>query len=151
MRAQDTSRRLRRAGAVVAALVVAASIGSTVSARPHHGAMLDRLERRLELLELDGETREAVFDVIDDARAQRSALRPEIREARDRMRELLAADAPDEEAVFAQADAIGALKVEASLARVRTLLALRALLTAEQWQALHPRRGERGQSGDLRE
>jgi Spy/CpxP family protein refolding chaperone len=39
---------------------------------------------------------------------------------------------PDEAAVMAQADAIGALKTEAQKHRLRTMLQVRALLTPEQ-------------------
>jgi hypothetical protein len=48
---------------------------------------------------------------------------------------------------MAQADALGALETEAHKSKLRTMLELRALLSAEQWQALKAslrhRKGER--------
>jgi Spy/CpxP family protein refolding chaperone len=57
----------------------------------------------------------------------------------ERMRTLLEADKPDVNAVLAQADSVGALKTEARKAQLRNLLAIRALLTAEQWTDLKRR------------
>lgn len=154
MKSSRLLHRLLPMGAAAMALAVVTLITSPALAWPHRGGGpmgFERIEHRLERLDLDSETREAALEILDEARAHHGALAPEIHEARDLMRELLAADAPDEEAVLAQADAIGALKREASHARVRTLLALRALLTAEQWQELHPPRGERGETDDPRQ
>ena len=135
-------RRAATAG-IAATTLLAAGVAM---ARPDGGrGGLDRLENRLERLDLDAETRTAAFSVLDEARDARRAQRPEIREARSAMRALL--DQPDveEPQVMAQVEALHALELEKHKAKLRTLLALRELLTDEQWQELRPRREKRGQ------
>jgi Spy/CpxP family protein refolding chaperone len=53
------------------------------------------------------------------------------------MRAMLEQDAPDESAVMRQADRIGAIRTEGRKAMLRSLLAVRADLTAEQRQKLN--------------
>lgn len=104
------------------------------------GPSLEGLERRIAGLGLAAEQEKAAYTIVDQARSDERARRGEMRTAHQRMRELLSQDAPDPRAVEAQADALGALQTESQKARLRTLLALRPLLTAEQWQALQPPR-----------
>jgi len=141
-------------GAVLA-LVVVALLGASTAAKPRHagchghgkGAHLDRLEAKLAELELDVETRAAAARVLEQARTERETRRDEMRDARRALHELLEQEQPALESVLAQADAIGALETEAHKSKLRTMLELRSLLGAEQWQALkgslHHGRGER--------
>ncbi|MEM7413642.1 MAG: periplasmic heavy metal sensor [Myxococcota bacterium] len=138
--------RLAAAAAITTSLV----LGGSALARPDGSgkrAGLEKLERKLERLDLDAETRDAAFAVLDRARADRRAFAPELREARDTMRELMSQTEVEEPAVMAQVEAVHALELERHKARLRTMLELRELLTTEQWQELRPqRRGNRGRS-----
>jgi Spy/CpxP family protein refolding chaperone len=98
------------------------------SSHPHEG----RLERLVETLGLDEDTLAKVNTVIESSKAEHQALRRKLREAHERMRSLLEQENPDEAAVMAQADTIGALKTEAQKQRLRTMLQVRAFLTPEQ-------------------
>jgi Spy/CpxP family protein refolding chaperone len=137
-----------------AALGLAVAILATVPADAGpgrggpHGHGVERLERRVERLSLDEDKQAAVQEVLDAARAAEEATRQDIRDAHEAMRELLAAENPDEAAVMAQADRIGSLQLDAHKERLRTLLALRRLLTAEQWEALHERPERHGKGCD---
>ncbi len=109
----------------------------------HFGPRAERLEQRIEALDLQTETRQAVYALLDEAREQRREFRGEMRGAHEQMRALLDQESPAPEAVLAQADTLGALHTEARKAELRTLLAVRELLTPEQWQTLRER-PERG-------
>lgn len=108
------------------------------------GPSLERLERKIERLDLGAEQEKAAYTILDQARGEQRARRDAMRSAHERMRELLSQEAPDAAAVEAQADAIGALHTEAQKAHLRTLLSLRPLMTPEQWQALQTKRGPHG-------
>jgi Spy/CpxP family protein refolding chaperone len=143
------------AGAVLALVVVALLGAGTAYSKPRHsachghgkGAGLDRLEAKLAELELDVDTRAAAARVLEQARTEREARHEQKREARRALHALLEQEAPVVEEVMAQADALGALQTEARKAKLRTLLELRALVGADQWQelqgALRHRHGER--------
>jgi Spy/CpxP family protein refolding chaperone len=107
------------------------------------GFGLERLEHRVGGLELAPDAKQAVYQVIDQARVERRALDEKIRAAHERMRELLDQDRPEAEPVLAQADSIGALVTEARKADLRAMVAIRGLLTPEQWKALHERHHHR--------
>ena len=142
-------------GAVLALVVVALLGASTALSKPHggcrghhgKGARLDRLEAKLAELELDADTRAATALVLEQARTEREARRDEMRDTRRALHELLEQETPALEQVMAQADALGKLETEAHKSKLRTMLELRALLSAEQWQALKAslrhREGER--------
>ena len=113
---------------------------------PGHG-----LERMLEELGLDDETLAAVDRVLDEARTRRREQHRAVRDAHEAMRALLDQAEPDETAILAQADAIGALELEAKKSRLRTLLQVRKLLPERARARLleqmregpHQRRGPR--------
>jgi Spy/CpxP family protein refolding chaperone len=96
---------------------------------PDHGA---RLEQLVEALGLDEATLAKVQQIIDASKAEHQELRQRLRKAGRQMHALLEQENPDEAAVMAQADAIGALKIEAQKHRLRTMLKVRAFLTPEQ-------------------
>jgi Spy/CpxP family protein refolding chaperone len=134
---------LGAAGAALALVVVALLGASTALSKPRHAGChghgkghVDRLEAKLAELELDAGTRAAAAQVLERARTEGETRRDEIRDGRRALHELLEQEQPALEAVLAQADAIGALETEAHKSKLRTMLELRALLGAEQWQAL---------------
>jgi Spy/CpxP family protein refolding chaperone len=143
------------AGAALALVVVALLGAGTAYSKPGHGschghgkgARLDRLEAKLAELELDVDTRAAAARVLEQARTEGEARRDEMRDARRALHELLEQEQPAVDQVMAQADVLGALETEAHKAKLRTMLELRALLDAEQWQelkgTLRHRHGER--------
>jgi Spy/CpxP family protein refolding chaperone len=94
------------------------------------------LEEYAERLGLDGDTRSEIRAIADAERAQADAHRERLRELHAQLREILRRDPPDEAAVMRQADAIGAAETEAHKHRLRTMLAIRALLTPAQREAL---------------
>jgi Spy/CpxP family protein refolding chaperone len=94
-----------------------------------HGA---RLEHALESLDLDAAKRTELFGVIDAARPASRELREKMRAAHEELRALLGDASAGEDAVLAKADAIGALRTELEKQELRTLLQVRARLSAEQ-------------------
>lgn len=121
---------------VAAALAMAVGLGlatSTWAKGPGgHGGKGARLERALESLELDEAKRAELFGVIDAARPAGRELRERAREARKEMRALLENPGTGEEAVLAKADEVGAIHTELRKHELRTLLQVRARLSAEQ-------------------
>jgi Spy/CpxP family protein refolding chaperone len=107
----------------------------------HHA---ERMEKRIDALGLDAQTRQKVDAILDGARDQRRESWDQMRAARAKMNEMLARPDVTEAELMAQVDADAALHTEAHKARLRTLLAIRELLTPEQWEAFraHPERGE---------
>lgn len=101
------------------------------------------LERHADELGLDDATREQIRQLAEDTRTAIEGLHAEIREARGVLRGLLSEEAPDEAAVMAQLEAIGALEVEARKERMATMLRIRGLLTPEQRAQLTALRQER--------
>ena len=64
----------------------------------------------------------------------------------EELRELLSADSPDESAIMAKADEIGAVKTSLKKHHLRTMLQIRSQLTPEQREKLvelHEERRER--------
>ncbi len=104
--------------------------------RGHHTPLDARLEKHLDELGLDDAQREKVRVILDAARAEREGGRERMVSAFESMHVLLEADAPDEAAVLAKADEIGALRNERHKAMLRTLLRVRAELSREQRQKL---------------
>jgi len=100
------------------------------------------IEEHAERLGLGDETLEVLHEIVDESRERRKALRVELRDAHEKMRELLSQEKPDESVVMAQAEAIGELELEERKNRLRATLRIRALLTPEQRQELVRIRGE---------
>jgi Spy/CpxP family protein refolding chaperone len=146
---------LRRA----AALLVLAALPGVAAATPrdreasggrrHHGPPpIDRvLEEHAEELGLDAATLQRVEEIADVAHEQEQPLREALHDEREELRALLDQDAPDEESVMRQLEAIGAAETQLHKHRLRTLLTVRALLTPEQRKELlrifEERRGRR--------
>jgi Spy/CpxP family protein refolding chaperone len=121
---------------------------------PHHRRGPPPLERVLEhnaeRIGLDPAVEEKIGVISSDTRATGERTREALDAAHEKIRVLLSADAPDESEVLEQADRIGALETESQKTRLRGMLRIRALLTAEQRAMLveiheerRSRRGER--------
>jgi Spy/CpxP family protein refolding chaperone len=88
--------------------------------------------------------------VIDAARPAGRELREKIRAAHEEMRALMADPSAGEEAVLAKADTIGALHTELRKHELRTLLQVRARLSAEQQAQLTEAMGKKHCRGGSR-
>ncbi|RIK90540.1 MAG: hypothetical protein DCC71_25495 [Proteobacteria bacterium] len=146
-------QRGRRA-LVVAALgaVLALGSGGVAAARPHGGQCggkggpiaLERIERGVAKLDLPKDQADAVYAVLDRARAQRRGFDGQMADAHQRMRELLEQDAPSVDAVTAQAETIGALTTELRKIELRALVEVRNLVGPEKWKQLDERKARFG-------
>ena len=91
-----------------------------------------RLEQVLETVDLPDDVRVRVDGLLDASRQKRRSLKRSLRAAHDEMRALLNADAPEEAAILAQAEKIGALQTDLEKDRLSTLLRIRAQLSPDQ-------------------
>ncbi|MCP4036432.1 MAG: periplasmic heavy metal sensor [bacterium] len=110
----------------------------------------DRLEHQIGELDLDDETRTAVYAVLDKARAENRTHERDLHGAREQMRALLAADTPVEDTVLAQAERIGELETQRHRDRLKTMLAVRELIGSDAWAEFHKRQERPEQRGPLR-
>ncbi len=145
-------RRSHLASNLLLALVAAVALGSAAAARSggHHHGKLDRLESSVGRLDIDSETREFAYAVIDEARQSQRALREVMRNEFATMRELMEEAEPDEESVLAQAEVLGGLHVESRKLELRAYLRVLAALDGESRDQLrslvHGRGPGRGRS-----
>jgi Spy/CpxP family protein refolding chaperone len=128
------------AGTAMIASATAGPDGEQCGRHGRHGHKFDHLQDRVDQLALDDTTRQAVRAILDQAREDRRARKDDMRAARAKMDELLSLPDVGESELMAQVEADQALHTEAHKAKLRTLLAIRALLTPAQWEALrkHP-------------
>ena len=123
--------------------VSAAATASAFPGRDHgraggpHGDPAARIEQRLAELDLDDETRAAVFEILDGSRGTARELRADLRASHEELAALLAEDRPATSAVLAQADAVGARITALRKQHLSTMLAVRALLSPEQVEDVH--------------
>ncbi len=106
------------------------------------------IERHADELGLDAATLDEVTALQERQREQTGEVRESIREARESLRSLMDSDEPDEAAVVSQVEALGALQTQARIARVRSDLTVRNLLTSQQLATLRSLRPERPQGGE---
>jgi Spy/CpxP family protein refolding chaperone len=136
-------RTLLAAAALLVAGVLVAAAGH--ARPPFHGPGPHDpggfVERHAEQLGLDAAQQETIRGILDESHEGGSALHEELRALRGELHELLMQDPPDEEAVMAQADAIGAAEVALHKQRLSTMIAIRNQLTPEQREALKELRG----------
>ncbi|MCB9539764.1 MAG: periplasmic heavy metal sensor [Myxococcales bacterium] len=105
-----------------------------------------RFAQKAEALGVDAATVEQIKTIRQEARASHEASREDMRAAKQSMK--AAMEAGDEAGALAAARALHALKGQQMEARIQTGLRIRALLTPEQWKALHADRGgKRGKWG----
>jgi Spy/CpxP family protein refolding chaperone len=117
---------------------------------PRHGPppIEHVLQRHAQRLALTPEVTAEIEAIAEASRSALDALHLEHRAAHDAMRALLSSPEPDEVAVMAQADVIADVDARMHKERLRAMLAIRRLLTAEQLAelvAIHEE--ERGQPG----
>jgi len=126
----------------VAAAALALGLATAASADRHpgersHGFRIERvLERHAERLDLDDATREAIRTRAREGRDASEADRRALRALQRELHELLSQDAPDEARVLEKADEIGRVETALQKQRLRTMLAIRAVLTPEQRREL---------------
>jgi Spy/CpxP family protein refolding chaperone len=106
------------------------------------------LERNAERLHLDDATRAKIRALAEAGRESSRPLREQVGRLHDEMHALLSSDTPDSNAVMAKAEEIGRAETAVQKERLRTMLAIRALLTVDQrrelvriheeWRAEHP-------------
>lgn len=97
-------------------------------------------------LGLDEAQKEIIRKIIFDAMAQHADLRAAIEKASLRQVELMTADNLDEAAILKAVEEAGNARTELAKARVKTLLAVRAVLTEEQRKKLRERFQEMGKN-----
>ena len=151
-----SQRSLARWTAPFAALFALCGVPAFAQPRPDPGGHgIERLlERNAERLHLDDATREKIRALAEDGRKQSKPQREALDRLHEEMHALLTADAPELDATLAKADEIGAAETALHKERLRTMLAIRALLTPEQrrelvriheeFRAEHPELGHGG-------
>ena len=77
-------------------------------------------------LGLDEEKREAIRAIVEESRGEAEGLHAQLGALHEQLRELLSADPPDETAVMAQVEAIGAVEIQLHKHRLATLLRIPA-------------------------
>jgi len=102
------------------------------------------LEHRLDRLDLDPSIRNEIDAILAEARPTAAALRDQVAAEHERMRALIAEEAPDQAAIDEEVDRIGSATGELRKHEIHTMLAVRALLTPEQRDQLRPQRGRQG-------
>ena len=140
-------RRMFLSAAV--ALPLAATL-AVAQPPPHHRHGMEpghRLEKAIQQLGLDPDQMTKVQGILDAGKAAREKKHQDLRIAFDEMHTLLEQDSPDETAVLAQADKIGAIETEGHKAMLHTLLAVRAELTPDQRQKLKELKEQHGKGG----
>lgn len=101
-----------------------------------------------ERLKLTDEQRKDMDQILLQHRENLIDMRANVEKAELAMEPLVGADQPNEQAILAQIDKIAQARAELEKANARFLLALRAKLTPEQFQALKTWRDERGGSDE---
>jgi len=129
------TRRLRGKLGFAIALALATALAPPAEARPRRSPA-EHVARHAEQIGLDAEAQAALAAIVEESEGQDRALHAEMRAARERMHELLAAPALDRAAVLAQAAALDALHAKAQRNRLETVLRIHELLTPAQRQAL---------------
>lgn len=128
------------------ALAVALALPVAALAWPGHDHG-ERMQKKLDALDLDADTRAQVDAVLEGTRDQRRERKQAMRDARDAMRELMRNATATEAQLVEQAERVAELELEGLKTKVARHLALRDLLTAEQLETLTPSK-HRGGKGD---
>jgi len=123
---------------------------------PQHGAPPGQWWQNPEiakLLALTGEQTSAIDGILQQNRQRLFDLSTAVQREDMAMEGLMNADQPDESKILAQVDKLAAARAELEKANARMLLAMRRVLTTEQWRKLqafdheHPPPGHRGPPG----
>lgn len=97
----------------------------------HHGPD-GFIERHADRLGLDDQQRGAIRAIVDASWAEAAPIEEASHEAHEELRRMLDVDEPDEAAIMAQVELLGALQTDSHKLRMRTMLSIRRLLTPEQ-------------------
>jgi Spy/CpxP family protein refolding chaperone len=113
------------------------SLALCAGERGHDRPGIERiLERHAERLQLDAATREQIRALAGASRERTQPQREALDRLHDAMHAILSSDAPELDAVLAKADEIGRAETALKKEQLRTMLAIRALLTSEQRREL---------------
>jgi len=124
---------------------------------PQHGAPPGQWWQNPEiakLLALTGEQTSAIDGILQQNRQRLFDLSTAVQQEDRAMEGLMNADQPDEAKILAQVDKLAAARAELEKANARMLLAMRRVLTTEQWRKLqafdhdHPPPQRRGPPGE---
>lgn len=96
---------------------------------PYPGGMIERNAKRLGLSD---ETVKQMRAIVEMSRTENEKLRKRVEGEQGLLRKMLEQDTPDETAVMAEADKIGALVTEQRKNQLRAVLKIRSMLTPEQ-------------------
>jgi Spy/CpxP family protein refolding chaperone len=110
---------------------------------PGAGFLIRALERHAERLKLEPRVLEQIRAIGERDRETMAPLYERKDREHARMRELLAGTSPDEARVLDQAEVLGAIETDLEKQRLRTLMQIRSLLSAEQLGQLAQIREER--------
>jgi Spy/CpxP family protein refolding chaperone len=133
MKRQRRTRSWRAFWTALSTIALALCAGERGPDRP---GIERTLERHAERLQLDDATRGQIRELARTSRQQTQPQREAIDRLRDELHAMLSADAPELDAVLAKADEIGRAETELKKERLRSMLAIRALLTSEQRREL---------------
>ncbi len=160
---------MKKAGLIVGTIAVAGivtvtmtSIAAAAGGGPRHGGSFgfggpglagpQMAERMIRFLDLEGEQRDEVRRIVDEAQPELRRLGDAMRDSRQEIRELAEADTLDTGALQTAADEQGDLIADMIVVGVGVLNDVRAVLTPEQLEELEERldrmgdrKGRRGQ------
>jgi len=103
-----------------------------------------RIEKMIERLDLDEGQAEQVRNIRDNYHPQMEQLKEKMKDNRQQLRELVQADALDQEQVRVIAEAIGDLKTEKIILRTTMKSEIRMVLTEEQREEMKQWKKRRG-------
>ncbi len=117
--------------------------------RGHHGppgGPVKMFEHHAEEIGLDDADLMRIKAIFDASKDEMMTLKESLHDSRAKLRSMMDADTPDEQAIMAQIDTITAISGDLHRLRVKTMLDIRATLTPDQrekMKALHEARRER--------
>lgn len=142
-----STERLRVLAVAVLVVMCVSAFGASAKGPRGSNGPPRRVTEFAEKLGLDEATIVKLRGVEGEGREEGHAIRLRLKVLKAELRELLGSEAPDESTVMEKADAIGKLETDARKIRLRTMIRVRGLLTAEQREKLvriHSRRKSRG-------
>jgi protein CpxP len=113
---------------------------------PGHGPMGGRWWDNPEVakdLNLGADQKQKMDDIFQQNRVKLIDLHASLQKEEATLDPLISADAPDETKVLAQIDKVAQARAELEKANARMLLAVRQVLTADQWTKLKASRAQR--------
>ncbi len=115
--------------------------------RGHGGSGASMVLKHADQLGLDEATQAKISELNKAARESGHSRHKDMKALHEEMRELMNQDSPDEAAVMALAERMGAAKTEAQKVNLSNMLKVQALLTPEQREKLKSIRAEKRAEG----